>query len=75
VTGVIAKRYGRAVGRAYAALCAEDQELLLPQLIGAPSHRGVLCPAEDIPTGGVAQPIGLQGQAPRGSRGVGLHIV
>ena len=51
MAGVIAERDGRAVGRADAAVRAEDQEFLAAELRRIPAHAGVLRPAEQVAGG------------------------
>ena len=48
MSGMVAERDGGAVGRANAALRAQDVELLASQIGGIPAHAGVLRPSENV---------------------------
>ena len=55
MTGMQAQRHRAAVGGAQAALGAEDQVRIAPDLAGAPAHAGVLGHAEQVAAGRLAQ--------------------
>ena len=75
VAGVVAERDGAAVGRADAALRAEDQELAAAQLGRVPAHAGVLRQAEDGAGGRQAQEFVVERQTAGGAGGVGVDGV
>ena len=75
VTGVIAERDGFAIGRAHAALRAEDEERLAPRLRRVPAHAGVLRQPEEIAAGTVAQHLLGQWQLARRAGGLAADAV
>ena len=74
VAGMVAESDRRAVRRADAALCAENEELGIAQAAGAPAHAGVLREAEDVAAGRVAQELFVQWQGAGGADGMGLDV-
>ena len=75
VAGVIAQRDGRAVGRADAAVGAEDQELLAAERGRVPAHAGILGPAEQVAGGTVEQHLGGDGQRALRAARAGANVV
>jgi hypothetical protein len=77
VTGVIAEGDGRAVGRADAAVGAEDEKLLgvAAERGGVLAHAGILGQAEEIAGGAVEQHLGSDGQGALRAPGSGANVV
>ena len=75
VAGVIPQRDGRAVGRADAAVRAENQEFLAAEFVGRPAHAGILRPAEDIAGRPRDQHLGRNRQGSRGSGNLAVDVV
>ena len=75
VAGVVAQRYGSAVGGANPAVGAQDQELFAAQQSRVPAHSGVLRPSEQIPRGARQQHFRGNGQRSRRPGSGGVHAI
>ena len=75
VTGVITQRDGRAVGRADAAVGAEDQELLAAERSRIPPHAGILGQAEELAGGTAEQHLGSDGQRALRAACAGANVI
>ena len=75
VTGVVAERDRGAIGRADAAVGAQDENFLPAQRRGIPAHARVLRPAEDVARGPRDQHFGGHGQRAGGAGNFAADVV
>ena len=74
VAGVITQRNRRAIRRAQAAHGAEDQKLVVTQLVRIPAHARVLREAEHVAAWRKAKIVFIERQTPRRASGVRLYL-
>src|SRR5262249_2848809 len=74
MAGVIAQRDGFSIGRADAALGAEEEKRFARGFAGVPAHAGVLSEAEDVAARTMAEVVVGQRQASDRTGGFGFDL-